>query len=83
MQRDYESAPVAEHLDLAAVIRGLAGDLEQMRSGKITAQDGLARAAVAKQLFNGARIYLQAANILAGRAKPLPTPSATDGDANG
>lgn len=67
--RDYDSAPVAERLDLAGVISGLAGDLEDMRERRISPQEGLARAAVAKQLFNGVRLYLQALQTLEGTAK--------------
>lgn len=69
--RDYESAPVSDRLDLASVIRGLSGDLEDMRAKKISPQEGIARAAVAKQLFNGVRLYLQALQTLEREAKPV------------
>lgn len=68
-ERDYESAPVAEALELDEVIKGLAADLRDMRDKKISQQDGIARAAVAKQLFNGVRLYLQAMQMLEKRAK--------------
>lgn len=68
--RDYDSAPVADSLDLAGVIRGLATDLEGMRAKTISPAEGLARAAVAKQLFNGVRLYLQAMHMLERQAKP-------------
>ena len=59
-KRDYDSAPVSDALGMKAIIDGLAHDLQEMRDGKISAQDGLARAAVAKQIFNGVRLFLQA-----------------------
>lgn len=69
--RDYETSPVSDSLDLQSVIRGLSQDLTDMREKKISAQDGLARAAVAKQLFNGVRIYLQAMQTLERRARTI------------
>jgi len=76
--RDYESSPVADSLDLAGVIRGLAADLDAMREAKISPQDGLARAAVAKQLFNGVRLYLQAMQTLERGARPVGQISASE-----
>lgn len=79
-QRDYESAPVAEALGLGDVIKGLATDLQDLRDKKISPQDGIARAAVAKQLFNGVRLYLQAMQMLEKRAKPVNAqPAAIEG----
>ncbi len=69
--RDYESAPVSEQLNIAAVIQGLAGDLDALRAGKITVQDAQARALLAKQIFNGVRIYLNGMSLLSGSAKPV------------
>lgn len=62
--RDYESAPVSESLGLGDVVRGLASDLADLRSGKISPPDALARAALAKQIFNGVRLYLSASRFL-------------------
>lgn len=67
--RDYESAPVAEELALKSIILGLAEDLTLMRKGEISAQEGIARATVAKQIFNGVRLYLQAVKTLESAAK--------------
>lgn len=69
--RDYESTPVSDRLDLDSVIRGLANDLDDMRANRITPHEGLARAAVAKQLFNGVRLYLQAMSVLEKSARPV------------
>src|SRR3546814_976634 len=69
--RDYDAAPVAENLKLGDVIKGLAQDLQDMRDKKISPQDGMARAAVAKQIFNGVRLYLQATQMLEKGGKPI------------
>lgn len=58
--RDYDSSPVSDILGMKAIIDGLACDLQDMRDKKISAQDGLARAAIAKQIFNGVRLFIQA-----------------------
>lgn len=70
-KRDYDSQPVSVHLGLEAVITGLAADLGELRAGAISPNDALARAAVAKQLFNGVRLYLQAVKTLETRAVRL------------
>lgn len=69
--RDYETSPVSDSLDLHGIVRGLAADLQDMRDKRISPQDGLARAAVAKQLFNGVRLYLQAMQTLERQARPV------------
>jgi len=66
--RDYDTAPVAERLDLDNVIKGLCSDLELLRNGKISVNDAIARSLLAKQIFNGVRIYLSATKLLAGAA---------------
>lgn len=72
-KRDYESAPVAESLGLVGVIQGLAGDLDALRAGKISVQDAIARSMLAKQIFNGVRIYMNGAKLLSDHARALPT----------
>jgi hypothetical protein len=69
--RDYEAAPVSAALGIEAVIRGLALDLEQLRAGTISTQDAIARSLLAKQIFNGMRIYLQGSKLLSDRAAPV------------
>ena len=64
VKRDYEAAPVAESLGLREVILGLVSDLGALRAGTISPQDALARAAIAKQVFNGVRLYVQASRFL-------------------
>ena len=69
--RDYESTPVSDNLGLRDVIMGLAADLQGLRDGKVSPQDAHARAAIAKQMFNGVRLYLQAIQTFEGLAKPV------------
>lgn len=69
--RDYETAPVSQELGLVEVISGLVGDLEALRAGKITTQDAIARSMLAKQIFNGVRIYMNGTKMLADHAKPI------------
>jgi hypothetical protein len=59
-ERDYKSTPVADALGIRGVIDGLATDLQDLRSGKISPVDAMARAHLAKQFFNGARLVLLA-----------------------
>lgn len=68
--RDYESAPVSDGLGIPAIIDGLASDLEQLRAGKISVNDAIARSMLAKQIFNGVRIYLNGAKLLSDNARP-------------
>ena len=71
MARDYEVSPVTDRLDLDNVIKGLSTDLELLRAGKISVQDAIARSLLAKQIFNGVRIYLSATKLLASNAAPV------------
>jgi hypothetical protein len=64
-ERNYAAQPVADALGLRAVIDGLASDLQEMRAGTLRAPEALARAALAKQLFNGVRLFLVAHQIAA------------------
>ena len=66
--RDYAAQPVADALGLRAVIDGLASDLQDMRAGRLSAPEALARAALAKQLFTGVRLFLVAHQM----AQPKP-----------
>jgi len=70
--RDYESAPVSDGLGLVQVINGLVKDLESLRAGEISTQDAIARSLLAKQIFNGVRIYLTGTKLLTERAKAVP-----------
>lgn len=66
-ERDYKSSPVSDALGIRGVIDGLASDLQDLRAGAISPVDAMARAHLAKQFFNGARLVLLA-------MKELPPP---------
>lgn len=68
-ERDYISTPVADALGLRAIIDGLASDLQETRAGTITPADAMARAALAKQIFNGCRLYLTAMSVMSRAAR--------------
>lgn len=68
--RDYVSAPVSDALGVGNIIQGLVGDLEALREGKITVKDAVARSLLAKQIFNGVRVYLNGSKMLSDMAKP-------------
>lgn len=70
-QRDYETMPVSAELGLPGVIKDLIGDLNDLRAGKISVQDAVARSLLAKQVFNGVRIYLNGSNVLVSNARRL------------
>lgn len=70
-ERDYVSTPVSDDLSLRDTIVGLSADLADLRSGKISPADAHARAAVAKQIWNGARIYLQAIKTIEAKTKTV------------
>ena len=59
-ERDYKSTPVSDALGIRGVIDGLATDLQDLRAGRISPVDAMARAHLAKQFFNGARLVLMA-----------------------
>jgi hypothetical protein len=67
-KRDYDAAPVADRLNLEKIIVDLAGDLEELRAGRIGVQDALARGILAKQIFNGVRLHLNGMKLLSGHA---------------
>ena len=62
-ERDYASTPICDGLGIRAVIDGLAHDLQELRNGTITPADAMARAHLAKQYFNGARLVLAALRV--------------------
>jgi hypothetical protein len=69
-ERDYASTPVADALGLKTLIRDLSADLSDLRAGAITVNDALARAALAKQIWNGVRLYMAVGKSI---EKDLPT----------
>jgi len=83
MERDYDSAPVAAQLGLGGVIAGLITDLEHLRAGQITVSDAVARSMLAKQIFNGVRIYLNGTKILSDNAVPIGSAAHSNEPSNG
>lgn len=77
-KRDYETMPVSDELGLPGVIKGLIGDLNDLRAGKITVQDAIARSLLAKQVFNGVRIYINGSNLLVDNARRVSGPDTSD-----
>ncbi|GEL44284.1 hypothetical protein MEX01_48750 [Methylorubrum extorquens] len=75
--RDYEVAPATERFSLDSIIAGLAGDLDALRQGKISVNDAIARSMLAKQIFNGVRLHLNAAKMLSDHAKPVENTATT------
>lgn len=76
--RDYKSSPVADALGIRSVIDGLASDLQELRAGTISPVDAMARAHLAKQFFNGARLVLLAMKELDRPRAPTDAPQITD-----
>lgn len=70
-ERDYVSTPVSDELNLKDIIIGLSQDLRDLRDSKISPAEAHARAVLAKQIWNGARIYLQAIKTIEAAAKPI------------
>ncbi len=74
--RDYEIAPATDRFSLDSIIAGLAGDLDALRKGQISVNDAIARSMLAKQIFNGVRLHLNATKLLSDQAKPVePIPN--------
>ncbi len=67
-----DNADIGNDFDVPAIIRGLHADLADLRSGKITAKDAQVRADLAKQIFNGLRLVVQAQKFLSGNAREVP-----------
>ena len=59
--RNATPTPVSDALGLRNIIQDLSADLADLRAGTITVNDALARAAIAKQIWNGVRIYMTVA----------------------
>jgi hypothetical protein len=68
--RDYTSAPISDQLGIPSIISGLCGDLEQLRKGQISVNDAMARSMLAKQIFNGVRLYMNGTKLLSENASP-------------
>lgn len=77
--RDYTAAPVSEQLGLPDIIGGLVSDLQELRQGKISVNDAMARSMLAKQIFNGVRIYMNGTKLLSDQARPALATASKEG----
>lgn len=66
-----DTSDIHSAFDIPGVVRGLARDLDDLRAGKITPKEAQVRADIAKQMFNGLRIIVQAQRFLSEKAKPV------------
>ena len=66
-----ENADIGEAFDVPAIIRGLHGDLVALRNGTITVKEAQTRADLAKQIFNGLRLFVQTQRFLSEKAKKI------------
>lgn len=73
-ESNQEASSLGERFSIDAVINGLANDLVELRAGKISVENALTRAALARQLFNGVRLVIQGQRMLAEKAKPINVP---------
>jgi hypothetical protein len=69
--RDYEVAPLTQGLSLDKVVQGLVQDLDDLRAGKIGVNDAIARSLLAKQIFNGVRLYMNGSKMLSDNAREV------------
>lgn len=70
MPNSPPDTPAADQYSLEAIVRGVADDLIALRKGAISIQDAQARAQLAKQYMNGARLIINARRSLEEAAKP-------------
>ena len=66
-----EASPLAERFSLEEIITGLAADLVSVREGTMSVDAARANAEIAKQLFNGVRLVVNAQKYLEHRAVPI------------
>lgn len=78
--RDYSTAPISDQLGLPDIIAGLCSDLDELRAGKISVNDAMARSMLAKQVFNGVRLYMNGTKLLSDAAIPARQSPTTSPD---
>lgn len=69
-----DTSPLNARFALESIIDGLACDLAELRQKKISVNDALARAALAKQIMNGVRLFVVARKSWEQDMQPLPPP---------
>ncbi|MGV1823300.1 hypothetical protein [Agrobacterium vitis] len=75
-----DNSDIGSAFDVPGIITGLRQDLAELRSGTITAHEAKVRAEIAKQIFSGLRLMVQAQKYMAGNAKPITQISEVAGD---
>lgn len=65
------ASSMSARFSLEAMINGLAGDLKDLRAGKISVEDARVRAELAKQFLNGVRLVVSAQKFIAQSAKRI------------
>lgn len=65
-----EASPLTERFSLDDIINSLAADMVAVREGRMSVDAARAQAELAKQLFNGIRLVVNAQRMLEGRAVP-------------
>lgn len=66
-----EHSPLDERFSLETIIAGLAADLVAVREGRMTVDAARANAELAKQLFNGVRLVVNAQKYIDHKAIPV------------
>lgn len=69
---DVAPQTLADGLNLADLIQGLANDLKDLRAGRISVRDARARAELARQILRGVHYVVTAQKFIAGQALPAP-----------
>lgn len=74
---DSGTAPMTDRFKLDDLINGLAGDLTDLRAGRISVRDAKARAELAKQILRGVHYVVTAQKFLSDSARRLDNDDAT------
>lgn len=74
-----DASPISDRFRLDDIVTGLAGDLDDLRAGRISVQDAQARANLARQIMNGVRMVIAAQKFLEANLPPaLPATTETN-----
>lgn len=66
-----DTADIADGFDVPEIIRGLAGDLKDLRAGTLSPKEAQVRADIAKQIFNGLRLVVSAQKFMSQKARQV------------
>jgi len=69
------SGSLSQRLDIDALILGVVKDLDDLRNGKISVREAMARAELAKQAMNGVRLVITAQKFLENSAISISPPA--------